>query len=280
MEEFIDSNFNKGFTQQYHLLIEIDTQQISFALVNKDDLQISVLKRLLITKSVQNSQLFELIKNLINEEDLLHLPVKEIRISYSMSPFVLVPEQLFDPSKSKAYLEYSAHLTNSDAIALNSISNSGIKNIFSIDENFQRYLYSTFKNCLLFHSTTPLLEFCNNRRQTFAGAQLILELRQNFFHIMYYEKGKLHFANQFRYSSKEDFIYFVLLVCDQLNIDRNICELLLTGFIHQESQLYNELYKFFKNISFASFHQYAFQSKSLIPEHYYISLLSLDLCAS
>jgi hypothetical protein len=97
---------------------------------------------------------------------------------------------------------------------------------------------------------------------------------------MYFENGEFKFLNQFRFTNKDDFLYFVLLVADQFQIERNSCDVKLSGEIMPDSQLFSEIWKFFKSISFVALNENIVLPQELKekPMHFYNSLFSLDLC--
>mgnify|MGYP003379198417 CR=1 FL=1 len=81
--------------------------------------------------------------------------------------------------------------------------------------------------------------------------------------------------NQFRFVNKEDFLYYVLLVSDQYNIDRENCDLKLSGEIMPDSLLFGELWKFFKTISFVPLNENIVLPKELQEKPFYYYNLSL-----
>jgi hypothetical protein len=68
--------------------------------------------------------------------------------------------------------------------------------------------------------------------------------------IVVLENEKLLLSNTFSYNSKEDFIYYVLFVAEQLNLDVQEFPLFLMGEINLKSKMYKITYKYIKNVSF------------------------------
>ena len=63
--------------------------------------------------------------------------------------------------------------------------------------------------------------------------------------------GKLKFCNSFKFETDEDMLYFLLNVYKQLGFDTNMMPLVLNGEIEKESSLFNLIYKYVRNVSFA-----------------------------
>lgn len=280
MEQYIDTAFSKDFSHNSSLLLEIETKQVSYLIYDSSNGRIQVLKQMTISGQFNGVSFHEELKNLINKEDLLHLRFASVKINLAMSAFTLVPKLLFEETLMEKYLSFSAQVDTKHAVSVNAVKPFLLKNVFACDAQLKTYLQKTFPDAKIFHLTTALLQFAAQHTDDLASSQLILDVRQDILHILYLQKNELIYLNQFQYKSKEDFLYYVLLVCDQLDINRNECNLQMSGYITTESTIYAELYKFFRNISFAQSREYFILPKELteVPLHFYNTLMSLHLC--
>ena len=98
--------------------------------------------------------------------------------------------------------------------------------------------------------------------------------------IVIIEGNQLLFYNAFPYHSKQDFIYFIIFVIEQLNLNPEDIELKFSGKIDKKSTLYDIAWKYIRNIGFqelpASYrYSYVFND---IPAHYYFVLLNSGIC--
>ncbi|WP_296386943.1 DUF3822 family protein, partial [Winogradskyella sp.] len=64
------------------------------------------------------------------------------------------------------------------------------------------------------------------------------------------DKSKLLLFNVFEYNSKEDFIYYVLFVFEQLKLDVETTPVNLSGNIDKDDEIYNTLYTYVRHIDF------------------------------
>ena len=89
--------------------------------------------------------------------------------------------------------------------------------------------------------------------------------------------GKLQLFNSYDYQTVEDFMYFVLLVCDELKTDRARIPLVLCGKIARQSKIFDACYPHFSNIIFLNPDTGKNYSKALkeIPPHLHFTLYSL-----
>ncbi|MBC8172709.1 MAG: DUF3822 family protein [Chitinophagales bacterium] len=279
MEQFTDTSFNKDFTQHYSLFLEIEEQQISFVICDYNAGKIAVLKRIGFNEVTNGTDFLTRLKTVISKEDFLHIPVKEIKIALTFPAFTLVPRMFFEEELAEKYLRYQANITVKETAEVNYIKKLFIKNVFAVDENLRRYISDTFTAPKIFHTTTALLARAADQKDDFSDSQLWIDVRQQLFHILYFENKEFKYLNQFQYKNKEDFMYFILLVSDQLKIDRNISDVKFSGHIVANSVLYNEVYKFFRNVSCADAYEHvSISADEEIPLHFYHALLSLQAC--
>jgi hypothetical protein len=281
MEMFIDEQFNRDFTRHYSLLLEAEAQQFTYVLYEKNTGKISLLKRTAINTTTNGAGYAEMLKNTIHNDDYLHLPFLDVKISIVLGGFTLVPEVLFEEDRSADYLLTSSHVTYKELTAVNTNSGWGIKTIFTMHRDAQKYLLQLFPSAQLYHVCASLIAYMYHQRAVFAASQLLLDVRNASLHIAYVQNEQLQYINQFHFKNTDDFMYYILLVCDQLHIDRNHCNLMLCGYITEDSMLYNALYKFFINISFTT-PQKGFTFPAGMQEklaYFYNTLLSLHLCA-
>ena len=68
--------------------------------------------------------------------------------------------------------------------------------------------------------------------------------------LVFKEGKKLHYFNRFIYQTETDFIYYLLLVCDESKINREQVYLVFSGEVNINSKLYDIAFRYFLHISF------------------------------
>jgi hypothetical protein len=84
----------------------------------------------------------------------------------------------------------------------------------------------------------------------------------------------------FEFVNQTDVAYFLLNCCNQLGLHQNSLSLQVSGFIEKESAIYNELAKYFSDISFEEIGDGIVATDKLeqYPLHYFSTLLKLAAC--
>ena len=87
--------------------------------------------------------------------------------------------------------------------------------------------------------------------ETRAGAKVYgYDEEGKFVQVIAIKNQKLVLYNSFDYQSSEDFIYYLLFVLDQLEINNETASINLTGEIKKDALIYSMLYKYIQNLSF------------------------------
>jgi hypothetical protein len=96
--------------------------------------------------------------------------------------------------------------------------------------------------------------------------------------IRYTPDNRLQLMNRYSYRHENDFIYFLLLCCEDLQIDRQKTELVLFGEIDIQSQIYALCYRYFRHLNFIQQPPQVSFTKAfdLYPKHLHFNLYNLN----
>ena len=157
------------------------------------------------------------------------------------------------------------------------IQHLGLNMVFDADEALINKIRGLFSNPEIVHIDSSLINslpgFLENEQQ-----KLFVNVEQNHFDVLFFnEQGGLVLMNRYGFKTQTDFIYFLLLCCDQLNIDREKTELVLSGKVDIESKIYDVCYRYFRFISFIRTPENVHFSRAfdIFPKHLHINLYNL-----
>jgi hypothetical protein len=222
-----------------------------------------------------------IINELIPKTDWLNQQYYETRIILESPKSTLIPLPLFDSDHTADYLRFNHYLDFGDKILYDRLPNLGAANVFAIPEFILHTCQRFFPGARLHHFTSSLIEnlLILNKNQDECPV-IFAYVRKSWFDLLVLKGKNLLFINSFKYKAKEDFVYFLIYVMDQLNLNPEKTELTLLGEITKISSLFELTFKYVRNVSFGKRTQdyefsYIFDE---IPEHFYFNLLSLQQC--
>ena len=147
------------------------------------------------------------------------------------------------------YLNFNVKTLATDFITFDDLEALNAKNVYVPYVNINNYLFQNFGEFEYKHHSTVLIEKLLKNTTT-KEKTMFVNVSKTSLDIVVLENKKLLLSNAFSYDSKEDFIYYVLFVAEQLNLDVQEFPLYLLGEITLKSKTYKITYKYIKNVSF------------------------------
>jgi len=105
---------------------------------------------------------------------------------------------------------------------------------------------------------------------------MFVHVQGNQFEIVVVENKKLILYNSFEYQTKEDLVYYILFVAEQLKQNPEDFDLELYGEIEPYSEIYALIYKYVRNVYFGKRlekHQYSHEMDG-VNEHDFFALIN------
>jgi len=98
------------------------------------------------------------------------------------------------------------------------------------------------------------------------------------FRVIARKDGQLFLAQMYPYQTPLDVVYYLLKICEEFNMPKDILYVVVSGLIEESSALYTELTNYFQTVQFAA--TPAIINHASYPPHYFTTLYNLSACAS
>ncbi|MDW5288385.1 DUF3822 family protein [Formosa sp. PL04] len=232
------------------LSIQISLSGLSFCILNATTQQVEVLKYLAFKKHETPYQLLEHVQSLFKTEESLQQEFSNIQIIHSNELSTLVPNPLFNEDYLADYLKFNSKILKSDFITFDTIELNDSVNVYVPYVNVNNFIYEQFGEFTFKHFSTILIESILHIEKNADQPKLYIHVGARHFEILSIDDGALQFYNTFEYSSKEDFIYYLLFTLEQLKLNPETIQLVFIGDILKNSDLYTIAYKYVRHISF------------------------------
>lgn len=197
-------------------------------------------------------------------------------IAYSSPEALLVPSAFY--KAEEAQLQHTAIYGQQvqSALITEFISEWNLYNIYRVSESLhtaagKKFMTGKFWNIYSVH----LKNSAHENQSSF-----LVDFRSDEFSVIVFKNGTLQLAQTFPYASPEDVLYYLLKVCNQLDISQQEVKIRLSGLIEKDSSIYRELYKYFIQLDFETISDSISISHALneYPHHYYSSICKLAKC--
>jgi len=222
----------------------------------------------------------QVLKTALEAESLLNSQFKSYKVCFRSDKNTLIPSDLFDPKALEEYFEWTSETDEKEILAFDYIRNLDAFNVYSIHKKLFKKLNDTFSNPKLFDLNSVIIQNLLRENKGTRDKKMFVYKEADSLHIYVLENGKLMLSNRFDIETEEDFVYYILAVCEQLHINTASLQVLLMGDIDKGNSFHELLSSYLENISFADFPKgiYLPQELQEIPSHRFHHLFALALC--
>lgn len=276
-----DKALNTADSKKYRLSIQLSPDGFSFCIFNADSRKFLSIESVSFPSSKTASELGEYLKQYFSQNSWLKLDYMTSCILYESDKTTLIPSPLFDKSEKNSYSDFNFVSNEMHEILYDETSILDAYLLYSIPKEVLNTINELSPTNNIYSHASRLIEgllISNKNLQNQIRA--FVNVRNTHLDLIFMKSNKLLYFNTFQYQTKEDFIYYVIYVMEQLELNPEKVELKLSGYIDKNSTLFELLYKYIRNITFqkpsdsVNF-SYVFSD---IPLHYYYNLLNHGLC--
>ncbi len=232
------------------LSIQFSLDGFSFCISNEGNNEIVYFSEINFSETLPTPEKLLLkIKDLFKKDTFLQHDFTNVQVIHQNNLSTLVPNNYFDETKLKNYLDLNIKTLATDFIVFDSLEKLQAKNVYIPYVNINNYLFKNFGEFEFKHHITVLIEKLL-KQPTFLDKRMYVNVNSNTFDVIVLEEKKLLLSNSFSFSTKEDFIYYILFIAEQLNLNTEEFKLVFTGAINIESEIYKVAYQYIRNVIF------------------------------
>ncbi len=173
----------------------------------------------------------------------------EVVVLHRNSLNTFVPKAIFDEDYLGSYLQYNTKVFETDFFASDDLANYEMHNVYIPYVNINNFLIDQFGTFDYRHANTILVSRLLDLSKNNDEKQVFVHFGGTKFEIVIVQNQKLLLFNSFDFSTKEDFIYYLLFTAEQLNLNPELFKLQLLGNISVENELFEIAYKYVRNVS-------------------------------
>lgn len=225
-------------------------------------------------KSMPKNGLHIALQILFNSQALFSKKFQKTTVVYSFPESVLIPFSMYDSRTSNDALTLLyGDLAQRSVVYTDIVTESAYYNCYRVPEDLNTVIEQQFPDAHKWHNYSALLGSHSAKADkmyvSFYSRHLVVTL---------FAHGKCQLVNTFAFQSATDAVYFLLASRSQSGILD--IEIEVSGFIEENSNLHNELHKYFQKITFTPLPDICDFEENILeyPEHYFSHLFALDTC--
>ncbi|RTQ47744.1 DUF3822 family protein [Hymenobacter gummosus] len=216
------------------------------------------------------------------QHDLLGQPGwNRVRLAVQNRHFTLLPAPLFRDGDEASYLRLH-HAVDAQHEVVRRYRHPGqeVVSIFAAEKTLAEWFERTYPQQKLLHQTSALLEGVVHQSERQGPPRLFLSVGPQEVTIVVVRDKRPEFCNVFAFSTAEDFIYYVILVMQELSLNPDDDPVVVYGDLLHDSELFSVLRKYIRHVRFGNRPYdvgYSYRLNDVF-EYRYFELYSLHLC--
>lgn len=264
--DLIDESFDSKKSNQYHFS----------ALLNENAFDIAVLD----TTSNRYLALQSDIPYPFSNSELSAHKYKSASCAIAHNKFSLIPNSIFEEGNKKSLFEFNHPVNEGEKIYSDNLHGIEARNLFTISKKLESEARENLTRSHAMHNSTAFIEGLLVANKNNSGKKVFADFHSGYFEIIILEGRELLFSNAFCYKTPEEIAYFILFVYEQLRLNPETIELVLSGNIEKTNKEHALLFTYIRKVTFAALPEnYKFSYKlEEIPSHKFFSLFNQYLC--
>ncbi|MCB0447010.1 MAG: DUF3822 family protein [Gelidibacter sp.] len=234
------------------LSIQISLSGLSFCILNTTNHTIELLQHKDFTKKLTPFETLEQLKQFLDNNTVFSQSFDSVLAIFQNELSNLVPKSLYDETNAADYLKFNAKILKTDFVSHDEITINNSINVYVPLVNINNYLFDQFGAFEYKHASTILIDTILKTERTSTDSKIYLNISSTFFELIALKDGELVLYNSFEYSTKEDFVYYVLFALEQLGFNPETVITKLSGTIKKDDELYAMLYKYIRFVEFVT----------------------------
>lgn len=231
------------------LSIQISLNGLSFCVL--DSIGNTILKQesIFFPDELNPYQILKKLKELFEENDITKNKFSDVTVIHRNSLFSIVPKALFNEKELVNYLKFNAKILANDHVVYDDIIAYDMVNIYVPFVNINNYIFDLFGEFEFKHNGTVLIQSLLNNTTNEKEPICYVNVLSNQIDVVVIENKKLILFNSFDFHSKEDFIYYILFVLEQLKLNTETVKLKLFGAIEEGDELYDICHTYVRDVA-------------------------------
>ncbi|GAB5566046.1 MAG: DUF3822 family protein [Winogradskyella sp.] len=230
------------------LSIQISLNGLSFCILNRTTSTIEVLKSVAFEEKLTPFTVLNRLKTEL-DDSVYNQNFHSVNIIHQNDLVALVPAEMYDENYKADYLKFNNKILKTDFITTDEIAvNNGI-NVYIPYVNINNYIFERFGEFSYKHASSILIDNVLQETKPKTTPQVFINVNYSNIEVMVIgNNSDLMLFNIFESTCKEDFIYYVLFVFEQLGLDTELSVIKLSGLISEGDEYYNLLYTYVRYI--------------------------------
>lgn len=245
---YFDRNFREDRIPDCELRIQFSENEISFSVFDPIPSAFQLIEKYFIQKNHRVIKPVEALAREMQANSLTRMPFSSVELICTSELYTLVPKAFFDEYAMDSYLKLGFKINQAFHTGYAFLKQPEIYLLYALPSEIQSLFHSFYPNSSINHYLTYVLEgaFSLSNNPSF----LTVHVHEKHLDIIFIRDGKLILCNGFSFSSPEDFVYYLLLVYERQELNREETPVYFCGDLTIQSGIFNLCKKYIRDLFF------------------------------
>ena len=162
-----------------------------------------------------------------------------------------VPKEVYQEENKEQYLDILGLTDDNSVVCADFVKIANAYNVYAISRADYDTLCGSPKKQEFHHASSVLVaSLIKDNMERTDDARVYLNIKSQSFEMIVLKGCNLLFNNNFRFKTKEDFLYFLLFTIEQLHLDAGSVTVYFLGMIEEKSAIVEVTSRYMRDIRF------------------------------
>lgn len=250
-----ESNNNIDFNSNYRMSVQVCLNGLSFLIIDEDSSLIHFNQEIDFQNTLNPDEVLNEIERAFKDYSELQIPLKEVTVIHQNTLFSLVPKPVFQENSPEDYLKFNNRLLPTDFVAYDLPDAYDFAVVYVPLTNVNNYFFDSYGSFTYLHSATVFIENTLSVERNGNPIKMFVKLYTEQMDVLVTSGRQIELFNSFQYETPHDFIYYILFIAEQLQLNPEIFSLQLSGKVSEKDPYFDIAYTYIRNVSIANENQ-------------------------
>lgn len=245
---FVDESFDLKLASEYHISIQVGLDGFSFCILDIIRNKYVTFQHIpLIVGKLQF--LSKKIEAIFDQEEKLHASFKSVSVTYSTNKATLIPKEFAEPPIFSEIANLTSDISRNEDIRTDDLPGFNLQLVYSYPKELMTLLNRKFTDFHFRHKSVPLLSSVLDQRNEKKNT-LLINFEKKYIRTVVLKDVQIVLFNSFYFKNESDFLYHTLNVWHNQQLDPERDEILIGGYVADDSSYIRQLKKYISHIRF------------------------------
>jgi len=275
---FVDESFDLKLASEYHISIQVGLDGFSFCVLNVLKNKYLVFRHIpLIVGKLQF--LSKKVESIFDQDEILNASYRTVSITFATNKATLSPKEYVDSSCYLKVGNLTNEISRAEDIRADDLPGFSYKLLYCYPKELLTFFYRKYTDFQFRHKSIILLNSVLDQRSE-KKKTLLINFDKKYIRMIALKGMQISLFNSFYFKNESDFLYFTLNICHSLQFDAESDEIIIGGYVADDSSYVRQLKKYFSNVQFLK-PSTKFNYGNLfekVQKHQFVSLLNSYSC--